>query len=244
MCIFHCQLIDLHPSMTHFVKFYLKVTSYFLCWGKNEYVTLGMKLLRKYIRKSKLVCTRNRYILCYNFQSIVHLKLKFWGYNEKNMGFHLTPKSSTSSWALGDENAMGTSYFNYYTDGVTNAWRQCLAVCMHTHHGNYFVLCPAVFVHVMVCSGPMLFEMPTLFYKTSHQTVQWFIQANQKTSPSPSLIKYWCHPVYIFSPKITYSYGNSLYRCEVVYNAMPYHVCPVVSLTFISRQGQPQFGFY
>ena len=23
---------------------------------------------------------------------VVNLKLKFWGYNEKNMGFHLTPK--------------------------------------------------------------------------------------------------------------------------------------------------------
>ena len=34
----------------------------------------------------------NMYIFCYNFLSIVHLKLKFWGYNEKNMGFHLTPK--------------------------------------------------------------------------------------------------------------------------------------------------------
>ena len=29
---------------------------------------------------------------CYNLQSIVDLKLKFKGYNEKNMGFHLTPK--------------------------------------------------------------------------------------------------------------------------------------------------------
>ena len=50
-------------------------------------------------------------IFCCNCQSIVNLKLKFWGYNEKNMGFHLTPKSTVSSWALGDENAMGTYYF-------------------------------------------------------------------------------------------------------------------------------------
>ena len=29
---------------------------------------------------------------CYNLQSTVNLKLKFGDYDEKNMGFHLTPK--------------------------------------------------------------------------------------------------------------------------------------------------------
>ena len=42
-------------SKIHFVQFHLKVASYFLSWGKNKYVTLGMRLLLKYIRKSKLV---------------------------------------------------------------------------------------------------------------------------------------------------------------------------------------------
>ena len=62
--------------------------------AKNKKVTLGMRLLWKYIRKSKLVYRKYRCILCYNCQleSIVNSKLKFWGYSEKNMGFQLTPK--------------------------------------------------------------------------------------------------------------------------------------------------------
>ena len=39
---------------------------------------------------------------CSNFQNIVNLKLKFWGYNENNMGFNMTPKNTTSGSALGD----------------------------------------------------------------------------------------------------------------------------------------------
>ena len=35
---------------THFVQFYLKVVSYFLSWGKNKYVTMGIRLLWKYIK--------------------------------------------------------------------------------------------------------------------------------------------------------------------------------------------------
>ena len=30
--------------------------------------------------------------VCFNFHYIVNLELKFWGYNEKKIGFHLTPK--------------------------------------------------------------------------------------------------------------------------------------------------------
>ena len=67
-------------------NFTSKLLFYFLSWGKNKYVTLGMRLLWKFIiRKSKLVY-QNRYIFCYNFQSIVNLKLKFWGYNKKKYG--------------------------------------------------------------------------------------------------------------------------------------------------------------
>ena len=36
--------------------------------------------------------TGNWYIFCCNCQRTLNLKLKLWGYNEKNMGFHLTPK--------------------------------------------------------------------------------------------------------------------------------------------------------
>ena len=94
MCSFHSQLIDLDPK-THFVQFYPKVAAYFLSWGKNKYVTLGMRLLYKYIKKSKLVYQyqgNSWNIFHCTFQSIVNLKLKFWGYNEKSIGFHLTSK--------------------------------------------------------------------------------------------------------------------------------------------------------
>ena len=42
------------------------------------------------------------------FQSIMNLKLKFWGYDEKNMSLPLHFKNITSGWTQGDENAMGT----------------------------------------------------------------------------------------------------------------------------------------
>ena len=46
----------------------------------------------------------------------MNLKLEFWDFNEKNMGFHLTPKSTTSGWVLGDENAIiGTYHFKFLT---------------------------------------------------------------------------------------------------------------------------------
>ena len=41
--------------------------------------------------------TRNGYIFSHNFLNIVTLKLKFWNYNENNMGFFLTHKKSTTS---------------------------------------------------------------------------------------------------------------------------------------------------
>ena len=61
-------------------------TSHLSVW----YVTLWMRLLWKYIRKSKWEYRYwNMYIFCCDFQNIVNLELKFWGYNEKkNMGFH------------------------------------------------------------------------------------------------------------------------------------------------------------
>ena len=52
--VYTLNWLTLTPK-THFAQFYLKITFYFLSWGKNKYVTLGMRLLWKYIRKSKLV---------------------------------------------------------------------------------------------------------------------------------------------------------------------------------------------
>ena len=107
-CAFYTRnWLTLTPK-THFAQFYLKLNFYFLSCGKNMYLKLGMRLLWKYIRKSKMVCTRRRYIFCYNSQSKVNLKLKFRGYNEKNMGFHLTHKK----WTLGDKNVISIRAFN------------------------------------------------------------------------------------------------------------------------------------
>ena len=44
MCIFTLNWLTLIPK-TYFVQFYLKVASYFLSWGKNNNVALGMRLL-------------------------------------------------------------------------------------------------------------------------------------------------------------------------------------------------------
>ena len=37
------------------------------------------------------------YIFCYSFQSIVNLRLKFWGYNEKNNGLSFVTQKSANS---------------------------------------------------------------------------------------------------------------------------------------------------
>ena len=71
---FHSQLINLDtlcPILPH--------------GDRNKNVTLDMRLLWKYIRKSKLVI-RKRHIFFYNFQSIVNLKLKFWIRMRENNG--------------------------------------------------------------------------------------------------------------------------------------------------------------
>ena len=71
----------------------------FLFWGKNKFVTLGMRLLWKCIRKAKLV-----YIFCYNFLKFSEFEAEILGYNEKNMGFHLTLKKillPVELWGMG-----------------------------------------------------------------------------------------------------------------------------------------------
>ena len=54
------------------------------------------------------------YIFCYDFQSIVNLKLKLWGCNEKKMGFHLIPKNYCFGLSPGDgyENVIDVRAFN------------------------------------------------------------------------------------------------------------------------------------
>ena len=78
MHIFHSQLIDLDPLDT------LCTISPLGCF-LFDLIAAVMKMHTK-IKIGTLK------IACYNFQSRVNLKMKFWGYNEKNTGFHLTPK--------------------------------------------------------------------------------------------------------------------------------------------------------
>ena len=52
----------------------------------------------------------------------MNLKLRLWGYNEKNMGFHLKAKKKkkkyTSGCTLGDENVFGIRAFKKMALGV------------------------------------------------------------------------------------------------------------------------------
>ena len=71
--------------------FCLMLACYFLSWGKNKHVTLGMRLLWKYKRKSKLVCWK-----WVHFQLSLpqnsEFQAKIFGLYEKNMDFHLKKK--------------------------------------------------------------------------------------------------------------------------------------------------------
>ena len=79
-------------SKMHFVKFHLQVASCLPSRGQRKYAPLGMRLLWKYIRNHFLV-----YHLILHFvfisKTTKDLRLKFWIYNKKNMGFHLTSKN-------------------------------------------------------------------------------------------------------------------------------------------------------
>ena len=99
-CVFYTlNWLTLTPE-THFAQFYLKVSFYFLSWAKNKYVTLGMRLLWKYIRKSKLVyqliCTvsaitsKVKWIWSWNFGVIMR---KIWAFiwHQKKYYFRLSP---------------------------------------------------------------------------------------------------------------------------------------------------------
>ena len=113
MCPFWCVFFTLNwltmTPKTHFVQFCLKVASYFLSGAKISMWHWRWGCYGKYIKKSLLVYTRNMYIFCCN--SVTNLKLKFWGYNKKNMGFHLTPsKKHYFQLSPGRWDAMGTSF--------------------------------------------------------------------------------------------------------------------------------------
>ena len=111
MCIFTLNWLTLTPK-THFIQFYLKVASYFLSWGKNENVTLGMRLLWKYIRKSKLVIPKIG-----TFSAITEIVLWIWSWNfgvimRKIQVFIWHQKRYYFQMGPGNENAMGTYHLN------------------------------------------------------------------------------------------------------------------------------------
>ena len=90
MCNFYSKLIDLDPK-THFHNF-TSSWHFIFSPGAKQVCDTGDKAVMK-IHKKMNIGYQNRYIFCYNFQRIVNLKLIFWGYNKKNMSFHLTPKN-------------------------------------------------------------------------------------------------------------------------------------------------------
>ena len=81
-------------SKTQFLKFHLKVASYFNSWDKNKYVTLEMRLLWKYMYIQKS-------ILAYQFPLYLPKYCEFESWNfgiEKTMGFYLIPKKILLLW--------------------------------------------------------------------------------------------------------------------------------------------------
>ena len=64
------------------------------------------------IHKKIKIGTQEKGIFCYEFQSILNLKMIYFFYNVKNMSSHLTPKSYYFRLSPEDDNAMETSYFN------------------------------------------------------------------------------------------------------------------------------------
>ena len=74
----------------------------------------------------------------------------------------------------------------YGIDGVTGDVNAPVVCARIWQFLLFFTLC----VPIMVLFRARAFENPATFHKVakSHWTVQWFIQANQKTSPSPLLI--------------------------------------------------------
>ena len=108
-CIFNFNWLTLTSEM-HFVKFHPQVAFCLLSTGKRMYAPLGMRLLWKYIN----------YFLVYHL--ISHFLLYLQNYkefegeildlqSEKYVLLCDIKKYTTSGWALGDENVIGTRAF-------------------------------------------------------------------------------------------------------------------------------------
>ena len=97
-----------------FCTIFPQVDYLFSLMGQKQVCDTGVEAVMKIHKKiKKKWCTWNRYIFCYNLQSVVDLKLKFWGYNEKNIGFHLTSKKNYFRLHPGDENVIGIRAFKH-----------------------------------------------------------------------------------------------------------------------------------
>ena len=101
-------------SEMHFMKFHPEVASCLLSRGKRKYAPLGMRLLWKYIRNYFLVYHLILHFLLYlqnykEFEAVEILDLQSEKYG---LSFEIK-KSTTSCWALGDENVIGIRAFKH-----------------------------------------------------------------------------------------------------------------------------------
>ena len=95
----------------HFVKFHPEVASCLLSWGKRKYAPLGMRLLWKYIRNYFLVYQLISHFLLY-LQNYKVFEGKILDLQSEKYGLLFgIKKSTTSGWALGDENVIGIRAF-------------------------------------------------------------------------------------------------------------------------------------
>ena len=67
-----------------------------------------------------------------------------------------------------------------------------MPICMHTHHCNFYCSLTGDVHALHGLFRARAFENPPTFHVVAkcHWTVQWFIQANKKTSSSPLLINH------------------------------------------------------
>ena len=77
-----------------------------------------------------------------------------------------------------------------FTAGPCTNILKWLCKCINYRWGDRWRQWPAVCARIIVCSGLVLLKLSQHFIHIiakSHWTLQWFIQATQKTGPSPLL---------------------------------------------------------
>ena len=100
-------------SEMYFVKFHPDLASCLLSRGKRKYVPLGMRLLWKYIRNYFLVYHLISHFLLY-LQNYKEFEAEILDLQSEKYGLSFDiKKSTTSGWALGDENVIDIRSFKY-----------------------------------------------------------------------------------------------------------------------------------